>query len=100
MNKFDELIKEAKESLERLVKQANARKLSNDIVVSRWDVEKIEKAFELLDLYEHKSYLQEEIMKKTFSDVRKQDIDFEDYYVYKEELEKVNKEIKEKCKDE
>ncbi len=31
----------SKEALERLVAQANARKLSNEIVVSRWDYEKL-----------------------------------------------------------
>ena len=31
----------SKEALERLVKQANARKLSNEIVVNRWDYEKL-----------------------------------------------------------
>ena len=31
----------SKEALERLVKQANARKLSNKIVVNRWDYEKL-----------------------------------------------------------
>ena len=30
-----------KDALERLVKQANARKLSNKIVVNRWDYEKL-----------------------------------------------------------
>jgi len=31
----------SKEALERLVEQANARKLSNKIVVNRWDYEKL-----------------------------------------------------------
>ncbi|MDD2261935.1 MAG: hypothetical protein PHC31_05510 [Clostridia bacterium] len=31
----------SKEALERLVAQANARKLSNEIVVNRWDYEKL-----------------------------------------------------------
>ena len=49
---------EALEDLSILVKQANARKLSNDIVVNRWGLERIEKIInqaqkqeKLLELY-------------------------------------------------
>lgn len=37
------IYEEAFESLGRLIEQANARKLSNEIVVSRWDVARIRK---------------------------------------------------------
>lgn len=56
MNKV--IYEEALEDLAILVKQANARKLSHDIVASRWGVEKITKIIEqaqkqekLLQLY-------------------------------------------------
>lgn len=60
---------EALEDLAILVKQANARKLSNDIVASRWGVEKITKIIEqaqkqekLLKLYKELIIVKDEII--------------------------------------
>lgn len=56
------IYEEALEDLSILVKQANKRKLSNDIVVNRWSLERIEKVInqaqkqeKLLSLYKELS---------------------------------------------
>lgn len=62
------IYEEAFEDLERLIEQANARKLSNEIVANRWGIERItniikqaEKQEKLLELYKQLNKLYQEL---------------------------------------
>lgn len=58
----------SKEALERLVEQANARKLSNKIVVNRWDYEKLLELAEKDALKKVRGYIKREWRRNKIKD--------------------------------
>lgn len=90
------IYEEALEDLSILVKQANERKLSNDIVVNRWSLERIEKVInqaqkqeKLLELYKELSVKE----RKRATSLKTKNVD--KYNQLNKEIEIINDQIKE-----